>query len=191
MMTILRLCYEFFMTGLFAIGGGLATLPFLKEIGKETGWFTEGDVLDMLAVSESTPGPIGVNMATYTGFTVSGVLGGILATLSLVLPSLIIAIVISGFLEKFRTSPLVDGTFRTIRPASTALIAAAGFGVAKEVFFPAGFSAITSFAGFFAAIDYKAVILAAAVTVTVIFWKKVHPIALIILAAVVGILWGM
>lgn len=190
-MKYLLLAFEFFKTGLFAIGGGLATLPFLSAMSDKYGWFTQEELANMLAVSESTPGPIGVNMATYTGFTVSGVLGGILATLSLVLPSLIIAIVISGFLEKFRTSPLVDGTFRTIRPASTALIAAAGFGVAKEVFFPAGFSAIASFAGFFAAIDYKAVILASAVTVAVIFWKKVHPIALIILAAVVGILWGM
>ncbi len=190
-MTYLRLCYEFFMTGLFAVGGGLATLPFLKEIGLKTGWFTEGDVLDMLAISESTPGPIGVNMATYTGFKVTGVLGGVIATLALTLPSFLVAVIISGFLEKFRSSPLVDGTFKTIRPASTALIAAAGIGVAKEVFFPAGFANIVSFSSFFAAIDYKAVILAAVVTCAVIFWKKVHPIVLIAFAAVVGILWQM
>ena len=81
MMTILRLCAEFFMTGLFAVGGGLATLPFLYEIGEKTGWYTDTDVLDMLAISESTPGPIGVNMATYAGFGVSGVLGGICGNL--------------------------------------------------------------------------------------------------------------
>ena len=112
------------------MGGGLATLPFLYEIGAKTGWFTESDVLDMIAVSESTPGPIGVNMATYTGFTVgsltnfaAGILDGVLVTLSLILPSLIIGIIISGFLARFKDSPLVNGTFSFLRPASAAWLA--------------------------------------------------------------------
>ncbi|MBR5742896.1 MAG: chromate transporter [Clostridia bacterium] len=196
--TLLRLCGEFFLTGLFAVGGGLATLPFLYEIGEKTGWFTENDVLDMIAVSESTPGPIGVNMATYTGFTVgsasggaAGVLGSVLATLSLILPSLIIGIVISGFLAKFKDSPLVNGTFSFLRPASTALITAAGLGVAYKVFFPNGFEGLSSFASFFTLFDYKALILAAAVAVTVIFWKKAHPIWLILASAAAGIIFSM
>ncbi len=196
--TVLRLCGEFFLTGLFAVGGGLATLPFLYEIGAKTGWFTESDVLDMIAVSESTPGPIGVNMATYTGFTVGsaenglmGVVCGVLATLSLILPSLLIGIIISGFLARFKDSPLVNGTFSFLRPASTALITAAGFGVAEKVFFPEGFAGLTSFGAFFTLFDYKALILAAAVTVAVIFWKKAHPIYLILASAVVGIVFSM
>ena len=189
--TLLLLCGEFFLTGLLAVGGGLATLPFLYEIGAKTGWFAEGDVLDMIAVSESTPGPIGVNMATYTGFTVSGAVGGVLATLSLILPSLIISIIISGFLAKFRDSTLVNGTFSFLRPASTALIAAAGLGVAGKVFFPAGFGEAVSFSSFFASVDYKAAILAAAVALVVIFWKKAHPILLILASAAAGIIFSL
>ena len=196
--TLLRLCGEFFLTGLFAVGGGLATLPFLYEIGAKTGWFTESDVLDMIAVSESTPGPIGVNMATYTGFTVgsltnfaAGILDGVLVTLSLILPSLIIGIIISGFLARFKDSPLVNGTFSFLRPASTALITAAGLSVALKVFFPDGFGGLTSFSAFFSILNYKALILAAAVTVAVIFWKKAHPIWLILASAVAGIAFSM
>ena len=77
----LRLYLEFFKTGLFAVGGGMATLPFLKEIGEATGWYTYGDLMNMLAVSESTPGPIGINMATYVGYTVGGVPGAVIATI--------------------------------------------------------------------------------------------------------------
>ena len=77
----LRLYWEFFKTGLFAIGGGMATLPFLKDIGATTGWFSQTDLMNMLAVSESTPGPVGINMATYVGYTVGGVPGAIVATI--------------------------------------------------------------------------------------------------------------
>lgn len=95
MMLILELCFRFFCCGLFAIGGGLATLPFLYNISKETGWYTFNDISNMIAVSESTPGPMGVNMATYVGFHIKGILGGLAAPLSLVLPSVIIIVIIS------------------------------------------------------------------------------------------------
>ncbi|MBR5869196.1 MAG: chromate transporter [Clostridia bacterium] len=190
-MTILRLCAEFFMTGLFAVGGGLATLPFLYEIGEKTGWYTDTDVLDMLAISESTPGPIGVNMATYVGYNVSGVLGGIMATLALVLPSVIISVIISGFLERFKGNSLVNGTFRILRPASTALITAAGLGVAWKVFFPSGLGTGSVWNMLFAVIDYKSLILAAAVALTMVFWKKVNPILLIVASAVIGVVFSL
>ena len=191
MMTILRLCAEFFMTGLFAVGGGLATLPFLYEIGEKTGWYTDTDVLDMLAISESTPGPIGVNMATYAGYGVSGVLGGICATLALVLPSVIISVIISGFLEKFKGNSLVQGTFGILRPASTALIAAAGLGVAWKVFFPQGLGSGNLWNMLFAVIDYKALILAAVIALVMTFWKKANPILLIVASAVVGVIFSL
>ena len=89
-MIYLRLFYEFFKTGLFAIGGGLATLPFLSDMADRTGWFTQAQLADMLAVSESTPGPVGVNMATYVGFETGGILGAVVATLGLVAPSVIV-----------------------------------------------------------------------------------------------------
>ena len=124
-MIYLQLFFEFFKAGLFAIGGGLATIPFLTDIGQRTGWFTSGELANMIAISESTPGPMGVNMATYVGFHTGGIAGGVIATLGLVCPSILVILVIAGFLKKFRESRGVDAVFYGIRPASTALIAAA------------------------------------------------------------------
>ena len=137
-MMLLRLYFEFFRTGLFAVGGGLATIPFLEDMAVRTGWFTAADLTTMIAVSESTPGPIGVNMATYVGFQTAGVLGSVIATLGLVTPSLIVILIVSGFLQKFRQSKGVDAVFYGLRPASTALITAAGLSVALAVFVEAG-----------------------------------------------------
>lgn len=200
MLTFIRLFIEFFFTGLLAVGGGLATLPFLYDIGERTQWFTEADVLNMIAVSESTPGPIGVNMATYTGFITGGtvvegspvleivfsLLGAMTATLSLVLPSFIVIMIVAKFLDKFRTSPLTEGTFRTLRPASTALITAAGLSVFKLTLFPYGFD-LSSVAAFFTSIDYKSLILVAVIFAITKLWKKGHPIFFILIAAAAGI----
>lgn len=128
-MIFLRLFWEFFKVGLFSIGGGMATLPFLYDLGERSGWFTMAEVADMLAVSESTPGPIGVNMATYVGFRCGGVPGGVVATLGLVAPSILVILLIALALEKFRDNRYVNGAFYTLRPASAALIAAAGWSV--------------------------------------------------------------
>ena len=99
-MIYLQLFYEFFKTGLFAVGGGLATLPFLYSMSDKTGWFTYGQLADMVAISESTPGPIGINMATYVGFTTAGIPGSIIATLGLVAPAIVVIIIVAGFFEK-------------------------------------------------------------------------------------------
>ena len=115
-MLYLQLFYEFFKTGLFAIGGGLATLPFLYDMADKYPWFTRTDLANMIAVSESTPGPIGVNMATYVGFTTGGILGSIIATCGLVLPSLIIIIIIAKFLESFQDNRFVQSAFYGLRP---------------------------------------------------------------------------
>ncbi len=134
-MILLKLFWEFFKTGLFAIGGGMATVPFLQDISAKTGWYTAGQLADMIAVSESTPGPLGVNMATYVGYTVGseelggpvmGILAAITATIGLITPSVIIIMVIAFFLKKFRESKLVDAALYGLRPASVALISAAG-----------------------------------------------------------------
>ena len=103
-MTYLRLFWEFFKTGLFAVGGGMATVPFLKNIGLATGWYSQTDLMNMLAVSESTPGPIGINMATYVGFTVAGILGAVIATIGEVTPSIIVILIVAAMLTKFRNS---------------------------------------------------------------------------------------
>ena len=183
-MTLLRLMFEFFKTGLFAVGGGLATLPFLYEISDKTGWFSHADIADMIAISESTPGAIGINMSTYAGFKTAGVPGGILATLSLAAPSLIIILIIAKFLNRFRDNPNVEGAFYGLRPASIAMITAAGLNVAKValVNIPA-FQASGSLADLFLP---KAIILGILIFVG---QKKLNwsPILFIALSAVVGI----
>ena len=132
-MILLKLYWEFFKTGLFAVGGGMATLPFLKNIGETTGWYAYSDLMNMLAVSESTPGPIGINMATYVGFTVAGVPGAITATIGEVTPSIIVILIVAAFLRSFRENPWVERAFYGLRPASTGLIGAACVSVFLEV----------------------------------------------------------
>ena len=130
-MTYLLLFYEFFKTGLFAVGGGMATLPFLYDMSaRHSDWFSASQIADMVAVSESTPGPIGVNMATYVGFQVGSVPGAVVATIGLVTPSIIVILIIAAFLRSFRDSKLVNSVFYGLRPASAAMVAAAGLGVA-------------------------------------------------------------
>lgn len=132
-MIYLRLFWEFFKTGLFAVGGGMATLPFLQAIGESTGWYTYTDLMNMLAVSESTPGPIGINMATYVGFTAAGIPGAVIATLGEITPSIIVILIVAAVLHSFRNNPYVDRAFYGLRPASTGLIGAACAAVVLEV----------------------------------------------------------
>ena len=141
----LKLFIEFFKTGLFAIGGGLATIPFLRVMSQTMGWFDEKLLSNMIAVGESTPGPIGVNMATYVGFTVGheklgiigALFGGFLATFGLVLPSVIIIIIIAKLLTAFKENKFVARAFYVIRPAVTGMIASAAVMMIKSgVFTP-------------------------------------------------------
>ena len=195
-MLYLRLFLEFFKTGLLAVGGGMATIPFLYDMSDATGWFTHGDLANMIAVGESTPGPIGVNMATYVGFVTGMEQGGILqailcaviATLGLITPSVIIILIIAAFLKSFRDSKYVNNAFYGLRPASTGLIAAAGLTVViSNLFFAdAGLS--------LAAINWKGWILA------VVLWvltnkvkktKSLHPIIFIGASALCGIIFSM
>lgn len=132
-MTYLRLFWEFFKTGLFAVGGGLATLPFLSRMGDAYGWFSQAELANMLAVSESTPGPIGVNMATYVGNTVGGIPGGVMTTVSLVLPSYLVVLAVSKVMNRFRDNCYVQGAMKTLRPASVGMVSAAVIGVLQSV----------------------------------------------------------
>ena len=193
-MILLRLFWEFFKTGLFAVGGGLATLPFLYDISTRTGWFTQAQLADMIAVSESTPGAIGVNMATYVGFTTAGIPGSIVATLGLVCPSIIIILLIAKVLEQFRNNKTVDAAFYGLRPCSIALIAAAGLLVAKITFLNGSAllpeNGLAALKGLF---NWKAVALAAVLLVAtrgIKPLKKLHPIVFIAFSAVVGILFS-
>lgn len=190
-MIYIQLFYEFFKTGLFAIGGGMATLPFLYDMADKTGWFTAAQLSDMIAISESTPGPIGVNMATYVGYTTGGVIGGIIATIGLITPSIIIIIIIAFFLKSFRENKYVDAAFYGLRPASTGLIAAAGSTVVMLTLLKLDlFKQTGSIINLF---DWKALVLAVIIFILTNYvkvTKKLHPVVFIAGSAIVGIVFG-
>lgn len=190
-MIYLQLFWEFFKTGLFSVGGGLATLPFIYDMSDKTGWFTYQQIADMVAVAESTPGPIGINMATYVGYTTGGVLGSLVATLGIVTPAIIIILIIATCLRKFRDSQLVNNAFYGLRPASTALIAAAGLSVVLiSLVDTAAYRATGALGDLF---RWKAIVLAVVIWVltnVVKPTKKLHPIVFIAGSAVVGIVFS-
>jgi len=186
-MIFLRLFGEFFITGLFSIGGGLATIPFLYSLGERTGWFTSSDVLNMLAISESTPGAIGVNMATYVGYTICGIPGGIIATLGIIAPSIIVILIVARLLKRFLGSPVVQGALYGLRPASTALIAAAAWTVITETLLNLNGFQLSD--GLISLLNIKAIILAAILFVVMRF-TKFHPVIYIAASAVIGIIFG-
>lgn len=179
------LFYEFFKIGLFAVGGGLATLPFLYNLAERYTWFDAAMLPDMIAISQSTPGPIGVNMATYAGFAAGGISGAVIATLGLVTPSVIVIMLIASFLNKFNENKLVKSAFFGLRPAVTALIAIAGFEVLKvSVLTVNSFLESHQLLNLF---DIKALI------IFILFYfalvkSKLHPIIFIVSGALVGII---
>ena len=192
MKLLLTLFFEFFKTGLFAVGGGMATLPFLYDMSAlHPDWFTTAQLADMIAVSESTPGPIGVNMATYVGFRTAGVLGGLITTLGLVTPSVIIILLIARVLKQFRDNKYVDAAFYGLRPCSVGLIAAAGLLVVKIALFD--FDAYALSGEISDLFRVKALILTAVLLVltrAVKATKKLHPIFFILGSALVGVIFS-
>lgn len=166
----LLLFYEFAKIGLFAVGGGLVTIPFLFELGTRYGWFSSAELVDMVAIAESSPGPVGINMATYVGFKTAGIWGGIVATAGIILPSVVIIVIIARLLDKYQESSFFQNLMFTIRPAVIALILNAGLEL-----------------GLMALIDVKSIVICA------IFWGaihflKLHPIVYIILGGILGVI---
>ena len=191
-MMLLRLFYEFFKVGLFAIGGGMATFPFLTDLAAKTGWYTQAQLVDMVAIAESTPGPIGGNTATYVGFTVAGIPGALTATIGLITPSVIIILIIARVLARFRDSKLVQNVFYGLRPASTGLIAAAGFSVVLLALTGAQVDSVQGLLHWQGSIHWPGILLAAVLlmlTRRVKQTKNLHPVVFIALSAVVGIVF--
>ncbi len=186
---MLVLMWEFFKTGLFSVGGGLATIPFLQEMAGKYDWFTTKELLDMLAVSESTPGAIGINCATFAGYKAYGVPGAILATISLATPSVIIILMISRAMSKFKNSKVVGDMFQMLRPATAGLIFGAMFSVMTltllnvEVYKQTG--------NFINLFRYLEIGIFAAFLLILRRYKKIHPIAIIICGAVLGIIFKL
>lgn len=198
-MMYLQLFWEFFKAGLFAIGGGMATIPFLYDISDKTGWFTHTDLANMIAVGESTPGPIGVNMATYVGFVTGmqdggllmAIFGAVIATVGLVTPSVIVILIVAAVLKSFRDNRYVDSAFYGLRPASTGLIAAAGISVVVSTLFT---SDVWAAGGYLQAFNWKGIVLAVILWVLTNVVKKtkgLHPIVFIAASALVGIMFQM
>lgn len=195
MIVYIKLFIEFFKAGLFSIGGGLATLPFLKKMAEAYPWFTLNELTDMIAISESTPGPIGVNMSTYAGFKAgfmtgglpTALLGALVATASLVLPSVIVIIIISKVLEKFRKSKIVDDAFYGLRPASAGLIVGAMYDIFVSTFLYK--DKLGQLSNLIQAFNFKAIALFIVAFVLITKLKKVHPIFFIIGGCIIGIIF--
>ena len=190
-MLILELYARFFMTGLFSIGGGLATLPFLYDMADKTGWFTAADIADMIAISESTPGAIGINMSTYAGFTTAGIIGAVAATLGLISPGILIIIVIAKFLDSFNDNKYVIWALYGLRAASIGLIVSAGFSVVEVAFIYSGQAADgTGIIGLLHLVNVPAVILGAVIFAGMKYFKKLHPIFFILVSAIIGVIFS-
>lgn len=183
-MNLALLFFEFFKIGLFSVGGGLATLPFLNKLVEKYDWFTSGDLANIIAVSESTPGPLGINMATYTGFTGSGILGGIVASVGIILPSWIIILLIAQVLQKFNENRYVKAAFVGLRASVVGLISAAVLGIMQLCFINVGFTKITNL------FNYKALIVFLGLLLIRFRFQKIHPIIFIGAGAAIGIVFG-
>lgn len=183
-MIYLELLWTFFKIGAFTFGGGYAMLPLIQDEVIAHGWMELSDLIDFIAVSESTPGPFAVNIATYVGAEVGGLLGSVCATLGVVLPSFIIILIVAKFFEKFKESRAVKGVMTGLKPAVVGLIGAAIITMAATVFLPAGFStAIFTDTSFYVSLAIFALCLVLAL-------KKVAPIIVICLSALLGIAAG-
>ncbi|MGN1344008.1 MAG: chromate transporter [Traorella sp.] len=179
----LLLALEFFKTGLFSVGGGLATIPFLTEMGEKYGWFTIDTLSTMIAISESTPGAMGVNMATYVGYTVGGLGGSILATLSLVAPSIIVICIIANYFQKFKNAKFVKEIFAGLKPAVVAFIASACLSLFMSTLFNVEFPFGKQF------FDLKCIILFIILFILRQKYQQLHPIVFIVSAALCGIIF--
>ena len=169
-MIYLKLVYEFFKIGLFSFGGGYATIPFLYHISQRFGWYSLDELTQMVAVASITPGPVGINVATYAGLKTAGVLGSLLATVFEMLPSLILVLIVAKLLKIFSDNFIIKSTIATLKPISCALLASVAIGlVSPEIQ------------------DLKAIILLA--LLLLFSWKaKKEPLFYIIISAVAGVI---
>lgn len=182
-MIYLRLFLTFLKIGAFTFGGGYAMLPLMQQEVLNNNWMSEEDLLNFIAVAESTPGPVAINMATFIGVEKGGILGAVCATLGVVMPSFIVIMLVARFYSKYKNSFVVKGCLTGLRPVVVGLIASAIISLGMGVFFPAGIS--------LAAFDYS-FFCSLAIFALVVFlaFKKVSPILLILISAALGIAAG-
>jgi chromate transporter len=178
--------FELFITfltiGAFTFGGGYAMLPLIQNAVLEKGWLAESDIVNFIAVSESTPGPFAINIATYVGMETAGILGAVCATMGVVVPSFVIILIVARIYRQFQESKLVKGCMTGLRPTVIGLIGGAVLTIGQTVFFPNGFA--------LSSIDFYTIIVSLIICligIFLIFKKKVHPIILIIISAALGV----
>lgn len=168
-MIYLQLIYEFFKIGLFSFGGGYATIPFLYHLSQEYNWYSLNELTQMVAVASITPGPVGINVATYAGLKTAGVLGSLSATVFEMLPSLILVLIVAKLLKKFSDNFFVKSIIATLKPISCALLVSVAVGLIRPEIN-----------------DLKAMILL--VMLLLFSWKtKKDPLFYIIISAIVGV----
>ena len=181
-MIYLQLFAEFFKIGLFAVGGGMASVPFLLDLADKYDWYTTAEFANMVAISQSTPGPVGINMATYAGYEAGGILGACIATFGLVAPALVIIMIIAKFMQNFSDNPTVKAIFSGIRPVVAALILCAVWELCMLTLFVTNADKSTS------------PILVNIIVCIILFafmqikqLKKIHPLWWILIGAIAGI----
>ncbi len=196
-MTLLELFWTFFKIGLFTFGGGYAMLPLIESEVIGHGWATTEDIVDFIAISESTPGPFAINISTFIGRTVGGIPGAFCATFGVVLPSFLVILIVSHFFVKFKESKAVKGAMTGLRPAVVGLIASALLSVGMKVFIPSESLSVAFREGFNRnTLNFFTEVLPLIISITlfivsaVLAFKKKHPIMIICLSAVVGIITG-
>ena len=183
-MIFLELFFTFFKIGLFTFGGGYAMFPLIQSEVLEKGWMSLDELVNFVAVSESTPGPFAINISTYIGAETGGFFGAFCATLGVVLPSFIVILIVAKFFAKFQQNKYVQGVMSGLKPAVIGLIAAAIVSVGKTVFFPQGLSWQTfgTYAFIISAVIFLIMLLLQV--------NKIHPIFVILLSAGIGIAAG-
>ncbi len=178
----LELFLTFLSIGAFTFGGGYAMLPLIQKAVLDKAWLTEEAIVNFIAVSESTPGPFAINIATYVGMETGGFLGAVCATFGVVLPSFVIILIVARVYKQFRESKNVKGCMSGLRPTVIGLIGAAVVKIGKTVFFPGGFA--------IASLDLYSIIISIIICgagIFLLFKKKVHPILLVLVSAILGI----
>lgn len=180
---LIELLVTFFLIGAFTFGGGYAMLPLIQEAVFDKGWLTAQQLVDFVAVAESTPGPFAVNIATYIGIQKAGIPGAIFATAGVVLPSFIVILIIATAFEKFKTNKVVKGIMSGLKPAVIGLIASAAISIGKTAFIPEGIENFEIYQFATAAVIF-------AIAAFMEFKKKLHPILVISVSAILGIVFG-
>ncbi len=184
-MLLLDLFFTFFKIGLFTFGGGYAMIPMIREEVVNHGWLAQEELVNFIAISESTPGPFAINIATYVGKVTTGIPGSVICTLGVVLPSFIVILIVARVYDRFRKSTVISGMMKGLKPAVVGLIAAALLSIGQTVFFPQQITLSVLITPTFLV---SLVIFALAVTAS---FKKLHPIVIILGSAVLGVLSGL